>query len=181
MWTKHWKLGNKWTDGIGLSQRTLKPKPAGKEYNKESANCRITGRVRNGGTEDFLKAANVVKNRIDRKSLKVLLLPTHPRINVICNNTDGPRDYYNRSKSAAAAKSRQSCPTLSDPMDCSPPGSSVHGIFQARVLEWGAISQTKTNNHKISHICGIWNTEIKLSTEEKQIHGLSRWRGLRQG
>ena len=32
----------------------------------------------------------------------------------------------------------QSCPTLSDPMDCSPPGSSVHGIFQARVLEWGA-------------------------------------------
>ena len=34
----------------------------------------------------------------------------------------------------------QSCPTLSDPMDCSLPGSSVHGIFQARVLEWGAIT-----------------------------------------
>ena len=34
----------------------------------------------------------------------------------------------------------QSCPTLSDPMDCSPPGSSVHGIFQARVLEWGALA-----------------------------------------
>ena len=34
----------------------------------------------------------------------------------------------------------QSCPTLSDPMDCSLPGSSIHGIFQARVLEWGAIS-----------------------------------------
>ena len=34
----------------------------------------------------------------------------------------------------------QSCPTLSDPMDCSPPGSSVHGIFQARVLKWGAIA-----------------------------------------
>ena len=33
----------------------------------------------------------------------------------------------------------QSHPTLSDPMDCSPPGSSVHGIFQARVLEWVAI------------------------------------------
>ena len=32
----------------------------------------------------------------------------------------------------------QSCPTLSDPMDCSPPGSSVHGTFQAKVLEWGA-------------------------------------------
>ena len=34
----------------------------------------------------------------------------------------------------------QSCPTLSDPMDYSPPGSSVHGSFQARVLEWGAIA-----------------------------------------
>ena len=34
----------------------------------------------------------------------------------------------------------QSCPTLSDPMDCSPPGSSIHGTFQARVLEWGAIA-----------------------------------------
>ena len=34
----------------------------------------------------------------------------------------------------------QSRPTLSDPMDCSLPGSSIHGIFQARVLEWGAIT-----------------------------------------
>ena len=34
----------------------------------------------------------------------------------------------------------QSCPTPNNPMDCSPPGSSVHGIFQARVLEWGAIT-----------------------------------------
>ena len=34
----------------------------------------------------------------------------------------------------------QSCPTLHNPMDCSPPGSSIHGIFQARVLEWGAIA-----------------------------------------
>ena len=34
----------------------------------------------------------------------------------------------------------QPCPTLSDPMDCSLPGSSAHGIFQARVLEWGAIA-----------------------------------------
>ena len=34
----------------------------------------------------------------------------------------------------------QLCLTLSDPMDCSPPGSSVHGIFQARLLEWGAVA-----------------------------------------
>ena len=41
-----------------------------------------------------------------------------------------------KSQSAVA----QSCPTLSDPMNCSLPSSSVHGIFQARVLEWGAIA-----------------------------------------
>ena len=41
-----------------------------------------------------------------------------------------------KSESEAA----QSCPTLRDPMDCSLPGSSVHGIFQARVLKWDAIT-----------------------------------------
>ena len=44
------------------------------------------------------------------------------------------------STAAAAAKSLQSCPTLHDPMDCSLPGSSIHGIFEARVLEWVAIA-----------------------------------------
>ena len=39
---------------------------------------------------------------------------------------------------SAAAKSLQSCRTLCDPRDGSPPGSSIHGIFQVRVLEWGA-------------------------------------------
>jgi len=38
----------------------------------------------------------------------------------------------------------QLCPTLSDPMDCSLPGSSAHGIFQARVVEWGAIAFSDT-------------------------------------
>ena len=38
------------------------------------------------------------------------------------------------------SEASQSCPTLSDPMDCSLPGSSIHGIFQARVLEWDAIA-----------------------------------------
>ena len=43
---------------------------------------------------------------------------------------------------AAAAKSLQSCPTLCDPIDSSPPGSAIPGILQARTLEWVAISQT---------------------------------------
>ena len=41
------------------------------------------------------------------------------------------------------AKSLQSSPTLCDPVDCSPPGSSVHGILQARILEWMAISSSR--------------------------------------
>ena len=44
----------------------------------------------------------------------------------------------------------QSCPTLSDPMDCSLPGSSIHGIFQARVLEWGAIAFSIKEPYHIS-------------------------------
>ena len=42
-----------------------------------------------------------------------------------------------------------SCPTLRDPMDCSLPGSSVHGIFQARVLEWGAIAFSVTETAEV--------------------------------
>ena len=61
----------------------------------------------------------------------------------------------------------QSCPTLRDPMDCSPPGSSIHGIFQARVLEWIAISFSRgfsqpRNWTRVSRIAGrcftIWAT-----------------------
>ena len=42
----------------------------------------------------------------------------------------------------------QSCPTLSNPMDCSLPGSSIHGIFQARVLEWVAIAFSEIMDSK---------------------------------
>ena len=47
---------------------------------------------------------------------------------------------FAHDSAAAAAKSLQSCPTLCDPIDSSPPGSPVPGILQARTLEWGAIS-----------------------------------------
>ena len=47
---------------------------------------------------------------------------------------------HSSTVAAAAAKSLQSCPTLCDPRDGSPPGSCIHGTFQARVLEWGAIA-----------------------------------------
>ena len=46
----------------------------------------------------------------------------------------------------------QSCPTLSDPMDCSLTGSSIHGIFQARVLEWGAIAFSASSTYCTSFL-----------------------------
>ena len=60
---------------------------------------------------------------------------------------------------AAVAKSLQSCPTLCDPMDCSLPGSSIHGSFQARVLEWGAIAFSRQEDYvplksKFRQSCG---------------------------
>ena len=64
-------------------------------------------------------------------------------------------------------KVAQSCLTLCDPMDCSPPGASIHGIFQARVLEWVAISFSRgssppRNRTQVSCIIGrrftVWAT-----------------------
>ena len=62
------------------------------------------------------------------------------------------------------AKSLQSCPTPFSPMDCSPPGSSVHGILQARILEWVAVSFTR---HQIANI--RWIVE-KASEFQKNIY-----------
>ena len=73
----------------------------------------------------------------------------------------------------------QSCPTLSDPMDCSLPGSSVHWIFQARVLEWGAIAfiirDMQINNTMRCHFTPVIMTFLKRKTnigedaEKKQL------------
>ena len=61
----------------------------------------------------------------------------------------------------------QSCPTLCDPIDCSLPGSSIHGIFQARILEWVAISFSRRSSQPrdwtwVSHIVGRCFTETLL-------------------
>ena len=57
----------------------------------------------------------------------------------------------------------QSCSTLHDPMDCSLPGSSINGIFQARVLEWGAIAFSNTStwiSHKSTHAPSLLNLPL---------------------
>ena len=77
----------------------------------------------------------------------------------------------------------QLCPTLSDPMDCSLPGSCVHGIFQARVLEWGAIASSLSNlrGYLIQFLCPslsfvlfiilFWRMELEGGMRRKQ-HGI---------
>ena len=62
----------------------------------------------------------------------------------------------------------ESRPTLSDPMDCSLPGSSIHGIFQARVLEWGAIAFSKTTLSASWEICmQVKKQQLELDMEQK--------------
>ena len=83
----------------------------------------------------------------------------------------------------------QSCPTLSNPMDCSPPGSSIHGIFQARVLEWGAIAFSDLSlylsfiiNHCKGFPCGSAGKESACSVGDLgSISGLGRSSGEGNG
>ena len=56
-------------------------------------------------------------------------------------------------KVKSASEVAQSCPNLSDPMDCSLPGSSAHEIFQARVLEWGAIALSERKMQCFTKAC----------------------------
>ena len=67
----------------------------------------------------------------------------------------------------------QSCPTFRDPMDCSPPGSSVHGILQARGLEWGAIA--------LSAKATEWGSIPGLLTEKPKESQSYRWVGSQRG
>ena len=60
----------------------------------------------------------------------------------------------------------QSCLTLSDPMDCGPPGSSIHGIFQTRVLEWGAIAlEPNKSTYFISTYLGLFKKKQYMNRE----------------
>ena len=103
-----------------------------------------------------------------------------PPLVVLCVNTVKPDIWLNTTQmliwryfadvasicsqlllSQSESEVAQSCPTLCDPMDCSLPGSSVHGIFQARVLEWVVISFSSRSSQPrdqtwVSHIAGRW-------------------------
>ena len=59
----------------------------------------------------------------------------------------------------------QSCPTLCDPTDCSPPGSSVHGVLQARILEWVAISFSRGSTRHRGYYKDVITRRGNLDTE----------------
>ena len=70
----------------------------------------------------------------------------------------------------------QSCPTLSDPMDCSQPGSSIHGIFQARVLECHCLLQTVTGDIQIAKLPSLYNrTKILIVPSLSNSHPIQNW------
>ena len=80
--------------------------------------------------------------------------------------------------SAAAAKSLQSCPTLCDPIDGSPPGSPVPGILQARTLEWVAISFSNAWKWKseIAQSCPTPSDPMDCSLRGSSVHGICQAR-----
>ena len=84
-------------------------------------------------------------------SARVLVSQTMPAIELVYNeeNTWGSTIKHHPLGDTAAAKSLQSCPTLCDPIDGSPPGSPVPGIFQARTLEWVAIFFSNAGKWKV--------------------------------
>ena len=79
----------------------------------------------------------------------------------------------------------QSCTTLSDPMDCSLPGSSIHGIFQARVLEWGAIAfsngKLSVQFSSVTQSCPTLSDPMDCSLPGSSIHGIFQARVLEWG
>ena len=73
--------------------------------------------------------------------------------------------FSNAWKVKSESEVAQSCPTLSNPMDCSPPGSSdssIHGIFQARVLEWGAIAFSVKPLYEGTNITYFTSKKLRL-------------------
>ena len=78
----------------------------------------------------------------------------------------------------ACAKSLQSCPTLCDPVDCSPPGSSIHGILRARILEWVAILSSRGIFLGVNFIETKSRREAILGEASPGKMEMSRW-GLR--
>ena len=96
---------------------------------------------------DSLPVASVVSNSV-RPHRRQPTRPCHPWDSPGKNTGEGCHFLLQCMKVKSESEVTQSCPTLSNPMDCSPPDFSIHGIFQARVLEWGAIAFSHFRQHQ---------------------------------
>ena len=87
--------------------------------------------------------------------------------------------------SAAAAKSLQSCPTLCDPIDVSPPGSAVLGILQAKTMEWVAMSFLQCmkvkSESEVAQSCPICSDPMDCSLPGSSVRGIFQARVLEWG
>ena len=81
---------------------------------------------------------------------------------------------------AAAAKSRQSCPTLCDPIDGSPPGSPIPGILQARTLEWWPFPSPMCES-EVAQSCQTLSDPMDCSPPGSSVHGIFQARVLEWG
>ena len=116
----------------------------------------VSHRVMEVSMSLFLTLSSPLPTFLSLFSMSVSPLPSLQSCPTLCDPTDGQPTRFphpwdspgkntgvgchfllQRMKVKSESEVAQSCQTLSDPMDCSPPGSSVHGVFQARVLEWG--------------------------------------------
>ena len=88
-------------------------------------------------------------------------------------------------KVKSESEATQSCPTLSDPVDCSPPSSSIHGILQARTLEWGAISFSNAWKWKVKvkslKSCPTLSDPVDCSPPGSSIHWICQAQVLEWG
>ena len=94
--------------------------------------------------QESRKVASVVSDSVRLHRWQPTRLP-HPWDSPGKNTGVGCHFLLQCVKVKSESEDTQSCPILSDPMDCSLSGSSVHGIFQARVPEWGAIAFSSRN------------------------------------
>ena len=101
---------------------------------------------------------------------------------IVCNSWEMKASYMSIT---AAAKSLQSCPTLCDPIDVSPPGSPTPGIFQARTLEWVAISFSNAwkwkSESEVAQSCPTLRDPMDCSPPGSSIHGIFQARVLECG
>ena len=123
---------------------------------------------------DMLTHSKVNNQRESSIDLNILSLFCYPLLSIVSPS------HLSSPAAAAAAKLRQSCPTLCNPIDGSPTGSSVPGILQAGILEWVAISLSNAvkSESEVAQSCPTRSDPMDCSLPGSSIHGILQARVL---